>query len=176
MRRFRRPGLSLLEVIFAMAIFLTSLAALAQLISMANTAAYEAKYRSLAVQLARSKMAEVRVGAVALDSVGDSPLPDDSDFNWEMDVSSGSVEGLHQVTLRVYRMRPNGSRIEASLSELIIEPTLVGSTLDVAPVISESTPDSSGSALGSGSSSTGSSSGTGMGGTGSSGKTGGTGS
>src|SRR5947209_4610441 len=112
-RRFRRPGLSLLEVIFAMAIFLFSLAALVHLLSLANASAYEAKHRSIAAHLARSKMAEVRVGAVPLEAVSESDLEDDPDFKWSMEVSSGPTDGLSLVHLRVFRERGNSDhRIE----------------------------------------------------------------
>jgi general secretion pathway protein I len=151
-RRSRRPGLSLLEVLIAMTIFLLSLAALVHLVSMANASAYEAKHRSVAAHLARSKMAEVRIGALPLESVGETPLEDDPDFQWQMDVAGAPADGLHLVHIRVFRERSNGHRIEAVLSEYVIDPTMIGSTLDVAPPTSESTPDSAGDATGSGSS------------------------
>ena len=61
-----RPGLTLLEVLVALAIFLLSFAAISQLVTTAGHRALEARRKEEAARLARSKLAEVFAGAVPL--------------------------------------------------------------------------------------------------------------
>lgn len=145
-----RPGLSLIEVLVSLAIFLMSLAGLAYLLTIAGNHALEAQYRSEAAQLAQSKLAEVQAGAVPLQSGGGS-FDDEPDYHWSLEAQQGSVQGLWNVTVRVQRQRPDGSQVEVALSQMVLDPSGVGSTQDVPPADtttaapSSSTPGSSSS-------------------------------
>ncbi|MFQ3652372.1 MAG: type II secretion system protein, partial [Gemmataceae bacterium] len=99
----RRCGLTLLEVLVATAIFLIALGAIVQLLSVSNNASYEAKVLSQAAHLAQSKLAELRVGALGLQSVSEQPLDDDPTFMWSMEVAQGPFPGTFQATVRVFR-------------------------------------------------------------------------
>jgi hypothetical protein len=153
-----RPALTLMEVLVSLAIFLLSLAALTRLVTFAGERALEAQYRSQATMYCLSQLAEVEAGSIALGSQGESPLGDDSDYEWSMDASQGQVAGLWNVTVTVVHKNPGGSPVKVSLSKLVLDPSVVGSTQDSVPVNS-STNSNASSGSGTGSSSGGSSTG-----------------
>src|SRR5262245_42718619 len=99
----RRPGLSLLEVIVATAIFLLSLAGLRQLISVAADQAMDVEMRSQAARLCHSKMAEVQAGLLPLITASET-FEEDPDYTWNVDVESASIDNLWLVTVRVSRL------------------------------------------------------------------------
>jgi prepilin-type N-terminal cleavage/methylation domain-containing protein len=127
-----RSGFSLLEVLVAMTIFLFALVAIGGLIALGGDRALEIQYRSQAAQICQSKLAEVVAGSIPLSSQGDSPLDEDPDWTWSLDAQQGSVTGLWNVKVTASRPRPDGSKIEASLQQMVMDPSLRGSTLDAA--------------------------------------------
>src|SRR5262249_30485154 len=78
-RRARR-GLSLLEVLVSLSIFLFALIVIGRLVVMGTDLALDVQYQSQATQLCQSKMAEVLCGAVPLSSQNEVPFDEDS--NW----------------------------------------------------------------------------------------------
>jgi type II secretion system protein I len=172
--RLRRPvrrGLSLLEVLVALAIFLLSLVSLGFLLAVAGNTALEAQYRTQAAGICQSKLAEVAAGAIPLDGQSGGQVEEDPEYSWSLEVQSGGPQGLSNVTVRVTRNRPDGSVMECSLSQMILDPKMVGSVHDVPASINGDDSSSSGTSGSSGSSgsSGASSSGASSGGTGSSG-------
>jgi type II secretory pathway pseudopilin PulG len=153
-----RPALTLMEVLVSLAIFLLSLAALARLVTFAGERAVEAQFRSQATLHCLSQLAEVEAGSIALGSQGETALDDDPDYNWSMDAQQGQAAGLWNVTVRVSRKAPGGTSVTVSLSKMVLDPSVVGSTQDSVPVSSSQNNNSSSSGSGTGSSSTGSSS------------------
>jgi general secretion pathway protein I len=138
----RRPGLSLLEVLVALAIFLLAIVAIGRLVVLAGEQALDVKLQSQAAQIAESKLAEIAVGAVALESQSEVPVEEDPDWLWSLD-----VPGLWNVTVRVLRMRPEGTLGEyCSLSQMILDPSLRGSTQDTVTISGTTNPDTSGGA------------------------------
>jgi Tfp pilus assembly protein PilV len=130
---YRRGGLSLLEVIVATAIFLMSLIGIRQLVSAASDRALEVEMRSQAARLCRSKMAEVQSGVLPMSSASDV-FEEDPDFSWSLDVEQGTVDNLWVATVKVTRNQTLGNPIEVSLSQMLIDPSIAGSTAD-APTI-----------------------------------------
>jgi general secretion pathway protein I len=127
-----RPGISLMEVLISLAIFLMSLAVLGQLIGLASNQAIEIQQRSLASQMCESKLAELSAGILPLTTQQETPFEEDPNYQWSILVQpQGQVDGLYQVTVVVSRPRPDGSQLEVSLSRLMIDPSLMGSTQDV---------------------------------------------
>jgi prepilin-type N-terminal cleavage/methylation domain-containing protein len=126
----RRPGLSLLEVIAALAILLLSLGALYHLINLGGNLAYRAHQRSRAAQLAQTKLAEVAAGVVPLGSA-DGTFDEDDKYSWSVQAEQSSTAGLWSVTVTVTRQNADKSRIEVSLSQMVLDPSTVGSTQDV---------------------------------------------
>src|SRR5262245_60910617 len=89
-RAQRRQGLTLLEVLVSLAIFLFAFAVLSQLIGMGGNLAVEAQNRSEAAQKARRKLAEVVSGVQPLSSTSGT----EDDWEWSVDCEQGSVANL----------------------------------------------------------------------------------
>ncbi len=122
-----RPGISLLEVLVALGVFLLSLVAIFRLVTFASERAVDVHYESRALQLCQSKMAEAIAGVVPVSSPqSETPFDEDSDWSWSMDSEQGNVAGLWNVTVRVSRQRPDGSKMEVALSRMILDPSLRG--------------------------------------------------
>lgn len=125
-----RRGLSLMEVLIALTIFLFSLVAIGRLVVMSGDRALDVQQQSLAAQLCQAKLAEVLAGAVPLSSQSDVPFDEDPDYRWSLDAQSDATPNLWRVQVRVTRERPDGSKIECSLSQMVLDPSQRGSTLD----------------------------------------------
>jgi len=146
-----RPGLTLIEVLVALAIFLLSLGAITRLVTFAGQRAADARRVDEAARLARSKLAEVYAGVVPLSSSGDTPFDEDPDYTWSLTADSGSLTGLWTVTMTVKRKGDAGPGF--SLQQFMLDPTIRGSTQDTVTIASASSSSSS-SGSGSNSSST----------------------
>lgn len=155
-----RPGLSLLEVLVSMSIFLLSLIGIGQLITLSGDVARDVQQQGMAAQMAQSKMAEVLAGAVPLSSANDTPFDDDPDWQWSMDAAADSVAGIYRVTVRVFRSRPDGSTVESKLSQFVLDPSIRGSAMDSASSSTATSTDPNSTGGTTGSSSTGGTSGT----------------
>src|SRR5690242_21595778 len=114
MTRKRRSGLTLLEVVIALAIFLFSLAAITQLLSLSGERALTANLRSQAGLLCQSKLAELVAGVETLSSAGYTSFPNDPDWQWRAECNEGDVTGLWNVQVWVKKDRSDGSALEVS--------------------------------------------------------------
>jgi prepilin-type N-terminal cleavage/methylation domain-containing protein len=157
-----RTGFSLVEVLLALTIFLISLIALFQLVTISGDRAYEVQQQSHAAQLCQSKLAEVVSGAVALSSTSEF-FDEDPDWQWNLDAEQdSSITGLWRVQVKVSRDLPDGSHYESTINQMVLDPSLRGSTSDSLPSPIVGSNPSTGS--GGGSSGSGSASGGGQGG------------
>jgi prepilin-type N-terminal cleavage/methylation domain-containing protein len=138
-----RSGLSLLEVLVALAIFLFSLVALGRLVTLGADRALEVEQRGHAAVLCRSKLAEVAAGVIPLSSQGDTPFDEDPDYTWSLDCEQGNVSGLWQVKVTVTRERKDGQKIQIALAQYLLDPSLRGSAMDSIAPASSGTSDSS---------------------------------
>jgi len=154
-----RPGMSLLEVMTAMAIFLMALIVIGRLIVMSTDMALDVQYQSQAAQMCQSKLAEVVAGAVPLNAQNDVPFDEDPDWKWSLDCEQGSVTGLWTVTVKVVRERGPNQRNECLLSQMMLDPSIKGSALDAAASASSSSTGTSGATTPSASSGSGTGSG-----------------
>jgi type II secretion system protein I len=126
-----RPAFSLLEVVLALAIFLLSLVAIGQIVSLASDQALEVQQQDQANLLCQSKLAEVLVGAEPLaSSSGLASFAENPDWQWRMECEPAEFEGLWNVKVWVQYERLDGKRIEARLSQIVLDPSLRGSTMD----------------------------------------------
>lgn len=169
LRQTRRDALSLLEVIIALATFLLALVGLGYLLTVAGNLALDTQFRSQAALLCQSKLAEVSAGAVALESRVEVPFDEDDAYKWSLDAQQATA-GLYNVTIIVSRKRPDGTTLETSLSQMVLDPKMVGSVHDEPPTIGSTTTDaeSVGGAASSSSSSSSGGSGASSGGSGAS--------
>ena len=120
----RRSGLSLLEVVIALAIFLFSLAGISQLVNVANDRSLEVQLQLQATQLCQTKLAELSVGVVPLMTQTDVPFLDDPEWQWSVECNPGPIEGLWSIRVSISRSQSNGSRRDWSLSQAVLDPSL----------------------------------------------------
>jgi len=126
-----RAGLSLLEVLVSLAIFLLALVALGEIVSFASDRALDVQQRSEALQICQSRLAEVQAGSIPLQSQDLTPCDEDDQYQWAVDIEAGAAAGLYTGTVRVTRERANRSQLEVALSQMVIDPTTLGSTQDM---------------------------------------------
>jgi hypothetical protein len=160
-----RKGLSLFEVLIALAVFLLALTGLVQLLNIAGSTARDTQYRTYAAHVAQAKMAEVMAGALPMTGSPETAVDEDPNYLYTVEVSGGSAPGLSLVTVNVYRKLPDGSKVATSLTQMVLDPSLTGSTMDVPGQVlgAESTDTSSSSGGGSSTGGTGGTGGTGTG-------------
>lgn len=151
MRQRRGPvrrGLSLLEVLIALAVFLISYIAIYQLMSLASKEAMDLSYRNEATRLAQSKLAEIAANVVPMESSGDTAFDDPhGDYSWSADVENGVAANLMTISVTVSRTNTNGNDVKVTVTQMMINTQYIGNTQDVqlAPLSSTSTSSSSSS-------------------------------
>ena len=163
-----RPGLSLLEVLVALTIFLLAFVALGRLILLGTDLAHDAQDQSRAVQLCQAKLAEVVAGAVPLTPQTPIPFDEAPEWRWSLECEQSSIMGLWNVTVHVRKARPDESAVDHALRRMVLDPRMRGNVLDDIPDPS-GTDDSTDSGSSSPSSQGSSSPGTGSSGAGTSG-------
>jgi type II secretory pathway pseudopilin PulG len=122
--------MSLLEVLVALAIFLFALIVLGRLVIMGGERARDVQELAQATQLCQSKLSEVAAGAVPLSSQSGTPLDEAPEWTWSLDCSQDDIANLWSVTVKVGKDRPDGSRIECTLSQKVLDPGQRGNALD----------------------------------------------
>ncbi|MFL5241167.1 MAG: hypothetical protein ACJ8FY_03585 [Gemmataceae bacterium] len=141
-----RSALNLLEVLVALAIFLISMGALHYLVTLCSERVMEIKERSQAARLCQSKMNEVMAGAVALQSQNDSAFDEDPDWRWSLECSQSSEStNLWTVKVTVRNQKDGKSGLEETLTQMVLDPSMRGSTLDLAASSSSTSTSTSGS-------------------------------
>lgn len=100
-RTIPRRGLSLLEVILAIAILGTAMAVIGQLMNIGYRAAVEARLRTDAGLLCDTKMAELAAGVLEIKAVTEQPITEAQGWNYTIDVQTGLQLGLLVVTVTV---------------------------------------------------------------------------
>ena len=124
-RRARRPGLTLIEVLLALAILLMSLAAIGQLVDMGSDRGLDARFHVRGTRLAQAKLAECEAGVIPVG--GDSgEFADEPGWSWEVTSQPETATNLYRVTATVSR-DVRGKRFEIVLSQLIYDPAMTGS-------------------------------------------------
>jgi len=127
-KQTNRSGLTLLEVMIALAILGTSLAAIGELIRIGADAADRATELTTAQFLCDSKLAEIKSGVLPADSVGPIPFEIfETEEPWEYMVLVDSVDdqGLLLVEVTVSQLREDG-RLPArvTLTTWMIDPLM----------------------------------------------------
>jgi len=127
--RARRPGLTLLEVLVSLAIFLMSLVALSRLIGMGSDLARDANQQTECLRLAQSKLHEVMAGVVSVENGSTSGSFDENpDYQWSVDVEQNAdVDAdLYNITVTVLRERGDGSKMSVSVGHVVYDPAKRG--------------------------------------------------
>ena len=125
-----RAGLTLLEVIVAMAIFLVSSVGIYYAIAQGGQNAVNVQMQARASMLCQSKMAEVIIGAEEAGSgeITEGGRGSELVWQWQVDKTAGEIENLWHVSVVVRREGPDGRRFEASMNQMVLDASIRGST------------------------------------------------
>jgi len=138
--RARRAGLSLIEVLLAMAIFSMAVAAISRLVDMGTDRELDARLTSTATRLAQDKLAEVEIGVTAITGSDSSGTCDNEpDWSWTMTQEAHGTN-LYLVTVTVSRDL-KGRQFTLTLAQMMIDPSVKGSaSAATRPTASGATP------------------------------------
>ena len=134
-----RKGLSLIEVLLALAIFIMSLAAIGLLIGMGSDHATEARLNNTGARLAQAKLAEVEAGVIELTEPGGVFEGSDAAWQWALTAEEQGPT-LYLVTVTVSR-DVNGRKFELSMGQYIIDPAVKGSATELSRPSATTTED-----------------------------------
>ncbi len=132
-----RGGLTLLEVLLAVSVFLGAMTALSQLITTGSRAAVQAQLRTEAILRCETKLSEVLAGVDGMQSTSDAPFPDDpKHWKWSLQVLGGPHADLIELQVTVTHLAESGaSNVSYSLNRYVRDPQLF---LDAAAAAAES--------------------------------------
>jgi Tfp pilus assembly protein PilV len=120
-----RRGLSLFEVILALAIFMGSIAAIGQLITNGVRGAVFARLETQAVIRCESKLAEMLSGAAPLRASSGTAFPDDPSFTWSVAIAPTQHPSLYSVEVTVAHVSTTSiGKVSYSLRRLVRDPQL----------------------------------------------------
>ncbi len=85
-----------------------------------------------------------------LSSQSDTPFDQDPDYTWSLDAEQNTVANLWNVTVTVTRSRGDGGKLETKLTEMIIDPSIRGTSYDSALTATLMPPSSTGGGAGAG--------------------------
>jgi prepilin-type N-terminal cleavage/methylation domain-containing protein len=139
-RNRSRRGLTLLEVILALAIFLFSIVAISRLITVGGDRALDIQGRE--IQLCQAKMAEVASGITPLQSASGT-FDEEPDWHWSIDCEPSPYTSLWNVKVTVGRQHADGTKTQTVLTQMVYDPSQRGSTLDPDPTASNASSTSS---------------------------------
>jgi prepilin-type N-terminal cleavage/methylation domain-containing protein len=122
----RRPGLTLIEVLLALAILLLALAAIGQLVDVGSDHSVAARFHVIGTRLAQAKLAECEAGVIDLKSGGGGSFDDDPDWSWAVDAQPDTATNLYRVTVTVSR-DDRGKTFEITLAQMMFDPAAMGS-------------------------------------------------
>lgn len=115
--RRKRAGLSLLEVLISVAIFLGAMTAIIFALNSGQRSEIAARLQSEAVLRCETVMGEIVSGVSEATSSDGNRFADDEEglWQWSAQVTDGGVTGLLQVTV-VVEHKPNGDQPNAAFS------------------------------------------------------------
>lgn len=133
--RSQRKGLTLFELLLALAIFLTSLAALAQLLDSGASAAAQSQLQTEAILRCESKMGELVAGITPLESVVDQAFEDDPKWSWQLAVTDGPWPNLQLAELQVSHTGQSSlGNSSYTLRRYVRDPSLFADTAPRRPI------------------------------------------
>jgi general secretion pathway protein I len=119
-----RPGITLIEVLVALAIFLLALGAIARLIDVGSDNATDAVNQSDAVRLAQSKLAEVEAGVIPADSGSNGTFDTEPGWTWQVVADQTGIPNLFSVSVTV--TRDSGRQSTVVLTQMVMDPKVMG--------------------------------------------------
>jgi general secretion pathway protein I len=120
-----RAGLSLLEVLVAMTIFLIALGAIAGLVDFGAERSLAATMTTLGTRLAQGKLAEIEAGLTAPNSSEQGNFEDEPEWSYSLEPGAQLAPNTYPVTVRVSR-ELGGRKYEVVLTQIIFDPAMQG--------------------------------------------------
>jgi type II secretory pathway pseudopilin PulG len=119
----RRPGVSLLEVLGATAIFLMAIVAIGELMTASTDQALEVQFRSRATRLCQSKLNEFTAGVESVTGATSGEFEEEPEWTWQAEVTSETTAvNLYRVKVTVSRETPTRGLIEVSMTQFVFDP------------------------------------------------------
>ncbi len=137
-----RRGLSLLEVILAIAIFGAALAVIGELVRIGNTNAIASRSLSDGQRICSNLMNEIAAGVAPPTAVSQTTCPEDATWLYSVAADSTDVEGLLAVTVTVEQDPQFASRPHSvTLVRWVVDPAaLATETTEEGTTTSSATP------------------------------------
>jgi len=121
-----RAGLTLLEVLIALGIFVSSIAVISQLLAQGVRGAQLAQYETEAIFRAESKLAEVVAGAVPFQTAANVTYADNDAWTWSLTVQPGPTEDLFIVEVTVNRAALSSlGSVDFTVTRLVRDPQML---------------------------------------------------
>src|SRR5262249_43057269 len=151
-------GLTLLEVILALAIFFMALVVLGRLVTMGTDHAQNVKDKARSLQVCQGILAELSTGGRSLTSGDSGTIDGDDNWKWEYQKpdSTDNNSDLYKGTIKVTRTETGGDNTEeeiVTVSQFIFDPAKRGTAptpLTPPSLGTDSSGDGSGSGQGTG--------------------------
>lgn len=121
-QRASRSGLSLLEVILAVAIMAASMALLGELIRIGGRHATSAVNLTKAQMHCETVLSEIAVGIIPANDVADQPMEIDPDWLYSVAVTDMQLQYLISVRVSVRQAEDTMNPRKASMTRLMIDP------------------------------------------------------
>jgi type II secretion system protein I len=119
-------GLTLFEVLLALAIFMGAMVVLGQLLSTGVRGALRAKLETEAIFRAESKLGEITAGALPFEAVSSQEEVDSDEWRYSVAIEQGPSDQLFVVTVTsTHPGRTTSSDVSYSLSRLVRDPQLL---------------------------------------------------
>lgn len=132
--------MTLIEVLIALSIFLLAMVVFGEMIVRNGEIARDIQRQNQATRLCQSKLHEAEAGIVPMSGQDETTFDDDPDYSWSMTADTGAVDDLWNVTVTVKRRQTDaGAEISCVLKQMILDPSIVGSTQDTPPVAATTT-------------------------------------
>lgn len=128
-----RRGMTLFEVLLALAIFVGSMAAISQIISGGLRGAVQGRLQSLAVIRCQSKLSELVAGSIPFQATGATPFADDVAWSWSLTLQPTQQADLHLVEVTVTHESQNpAGRASFTLRRMLRDPQLYVDAIEAA--------------------------------------------
>lgn len=99
-----RRGMTLLEVVIALALFLAAMSAIAEILRMGSDSSVKAQLRAEAALLGESKLNEVVAGIIPLTPVQSQAFEDSPKWTWTLEVEDDTTLSLKHILLTVHHL------------------------------------------------------------------------
>lgn len=104
-----RSGMTLLEVVIALAMFFAAMSAISQILQMGSDSAIRAQIRAEGTQLGESKLNEVIAGIVPLQAASAQPFENSPQWTWSLTVEDDTDVSIKRLLLTVAHQRSDGT-------------------------------------------------------------------